>query len=219
MNTKTLIVPTLTEKTLTYFKVRLDKISKHFDRAQFDLVDETFADNKTFDDIKFVDHSKVGINYDLHIMSREPKPYIQEALKSNRIDTIIFHFEIDSSVERKIKLIKESGKRVGIAINPKTKVADVEHLLDDIDLILVMCVNPGFYGSPFIPDSIYKILKIRDLNKSIEIMADGGISDQNIFDLKKAGANVFCVGSFLSDGNMGEQKEKLEKALDLIGNK
>jgi ribulose-phosphate 3-epimerase len=106
-----------------------------------------------------------------------------------------------------IDFIKSKKKKVGIAINPKTQVKKISQFLDFVDLVLVMTVNPGNYGSKFLPKMLNKIKEIRKLNKNIEIEVDGGMNDKTIGKAAKAGANRFVVGSYL------QKSENVNKAM------
>jgi ribulose-phosphate 3-epimerase len=214
MNTKTEIIPTITVKTWHDFKQKAFHINDCFKTAQFDIVDRNFADNQTFSLIKKAGQLHDHLKYDLHLMSKNPEKYIPDGVYAKKIRSIIIPYETNSNIEMNISLIKKGGKKVGIAINPETNPEKIRSYIDKVDMILVLCVNPGFYGSPFISKSINKIKKIRKLNDEIIIAADGGIKNNNIKEIKEAGANIFYVGSFLFEGEIDEQRQKLLKALE-----
>ena len=141
-----------------------------------------------------------GINdfIDVHLMI-EPVDELAVSIAEAGANLISFHPEASNNVLDTIKLIKNKGCQVGIALNPKTPVKLVENILDNIDLILLMSVNPGFGGQEFIDSVIPKIKEARQLidenNKDIRLEVDGGINADTIASVAEAGADVFVAGS------------------------
>lgn len=170
-----------------------------------DVMDGHFVPNITFGPIvvKAVRKATTLI-VDVHLMIENAEDYIESFVKAGA-DYITVHQEANKHLNRTINLIKESGCKAGVSINPATPVETLSEVLDLVDLLLVMSVNPGFGGQKFIESSISKIEKlnkIRDennLNFLIEI--DGGISTSNIKRVAEAGCDIFVAGSavFASD--------------------
>ena len=131
-------------------------------------------------------------------------------------DIITFHPEATENVANTIKLIKSEGKKVGISLKPKSKVDLIEKYLNQIDLVLIMSVEPGFAGQKFMPEVLDKTRKIKQLidkNKlKVEIEIDGGINFENCTEAKKAGANVLVSGSTIFKENQGN----LEKNIGIL---
>src|SRR6185312_11228928 len=123
-------------------------------------------------------------------------PYLQ-AFAEAGADSITVHAEAGPHLPRSLQAIRALGKRAGVAINPATPVAAIRHVIDIIDLVLVMCVNPGFGGQKFIPDALQKLAEARDLigNRDIDLEVDGGVSTDNARALASAGANLFVAGT------------------------
>ena len=113
-------------------------------------------------------------------------------------------------MNRTIQLIKSFGKKVGVALNPSTPLDVIKYDLDNIDMVLIMTVNPGFGGQKFIPEMIQKIKDLRKINKNIDIEVDGGINDKTAKLVKEAGANVLVAGSYIFSGNYKEKIDSLK---------
>lgn len=140
---------------------------------------------------------------DVHLMIEEPIRYI-EAFKEAGADSITIHLEACKDVQATLKEIKAAGIKSGISIKPDTPVESLVPYLIDIDMILIMSVEPGFGGQAFLPDSLEKIRKTRELvkdaGKEINIEVDGGIYLSNVRDVLDAGANVIVAGSAVFKG-------------------
>ena len=119
-------------------------------------------------------------------------------------DIITVHAEAGPHLHRTLQAIKAEGKKAGVAINPATPVSALDHVLEDIDLLLVMSVNPGFGGQSFIPETLNKLRQARALigARPIDLEVDGGITADNARAVAEAGANVFVAGSSVYGGNV-----------------
>ncbi|MBK8082841.1 MAG: ribulose-phosphate 3-epimerase [Devosia sp.] len=139
---------------------------------------------------------------DVHLMIAPADPYIPAFARAGA-DTITVHAEAGPHLHRSLQAIRAEGKRAGVAINPATPVSVLEHVIGDIDLILVMSVNPGFGGQNFIPESLDKIRRARALigGRPIDLEVDGGVTTQNIRELALAGADLFVAGTSVFKGN------------------
>lgn len=135
---------------------------------------------------------------DVHLMIVNPDQYIPEFAKAGAA-IITVHYEACVHLHRTIQLIKASGCKAGVALNPHTPVGLLKDILADLDLVLIMSVNPGFGAQQFIPQSLNKIAKLKHLalqvNPNLIIEVDGGVSISNIESLVKAGANAFVAGN------------------------
>ena len=149
--------------------------------------------------------------FDVHLMIDEPIRYIDELVDCGA-DLITVHAESCKHLDRTIEAIKERGIIAGVALNPATPLTAIEHILEKVDMVLIMTVNPGFGGQKLIPDCVDKITKIRRMaeeeNLELAIEADGGINAENVAAIVEAGANVIVAGSavFKNDisGNVRE---------------
>ncbi len=149
---------------------------------------------------------------DVHLMIVEPERYIKEFAECGA-DSITFHLEATENAEDTIDLIHDAGCRAGMSIKPKTSVEAVKRHLSKLDMLLVMTVEPGFGGQPYIPESTERIRQIRqmadELGKDIDIEVDGGISPENVHIPLDAGANVIVSGSAIFHGNITENVKKM----------
>lgn len=136
--------------------------------------------------------------FDVHLMIDEPIRYIKEFVEAGA-DLITIHFEACTNVMETIQKIKEKGIKVGVSIKPETPCDVLKSIIKDIDMVLVMSVNPGFGGQSFIPESIDKIKTIRkminEFHPKCELEVDGGIKLDNVKEVIEAGANVIVAGS------------------------
>jgi ribulose-phosphate 3-epimerase len=181
-------------------------------QADFDMVNRSEADWYHVDvmDGRFVPNISFGMDIikcmksmaerplDVHLMILEPEKYIGEFRKAGA-DVITVHYEACPHLHRTIQQIKESGARAGVALNPHTPVSLLEDVLEDLDLVLLMSVNPGFGGQKFIYNTIPKIKQLNEMiivkNCKTLIEIDGGVGLQNAEEVLKAGANVLVAGS------------------------
>lgn len=139
---------------------------------------------------------------DVHLMIAPADPYIA-AFANAGADSITVHAEAGPHLHRSLQAIRAEGKRAGVAINPATPVSAIRHVIDIVDLVLVMSVNPGFGGQSFIPDALNKLAEARDLiaGRPIDLEVDGGASPENARALAAAGANVIVAGTAVFAGN------------------
>ncbi len=134
--------------------------------------------------------------FDVHLMIDPVDPYI-EAFAQAGSDIITVHAEAGKHLDRTLQLIRSFGKKAGVSLNPATHESVLDYVLDRVDLILVMSVNPGFGGQSFIPSALDKVRRIRQMigDRPIEIEVDGGVTSANARQLAEAGANVLVAGS------------------------
>ncbi len=139
---------------------------------------------------------------DVHLMIAPADPYIAAFAKAGA-DIITVHAEAGPHLHRSLQAIRAEGKRAGVAINPATPLSAVEHVLADIDLLLVMSVNPGFGGQSFIPDALTKLEQAKALigGRPVDLEVDGGINVETAPQAVKAGANVLVAGNAIFSGN------------------
>lgn len=169
------------------------------DWLHIDVMDGQFVPNITIGPT-FVDvlHKGVQLPLDVHLMIVEPERFVPHFAKAGA-DLIVVHAEASRHLQRTITQVKELGVKVGVALNPHTPLNVLEYVLDDLDLVLIMSVNPGFGGQSFIPSSLGKIaalsamIKERGLRTLIEV--DGGINKENARQVVAAGADVLVAGS------------------------
>ncbi|AQX19851.1 ribulose-phosphate 3-epimerase [Bartonella sp. WD16.2] len=182
------------------------------DWLHLDIMDGHFVPNITFgpDIVKALRPLTKAI-FDVHLMIAPVDPYL-EAFAQAGSDIITIHAEAGPHIHRSLQTIKAMGKKAGVSINPNTSEHVLEYLLDQLDLILIMTVNPGFGGQNFIPEMKNKIERVKSMiaNRPIDLEVDGGITVDTIGIAAKAGANVFVAGSAIyKNGNKDLYKTRI----------
>jgi ribulose-phosphate 3-epimerase len=172
------------------------------DIVHIDVMDGHFVPNITFgpDVVKAIRKS-TDRTLDVHLMISPADPYLEAFAKAGA-DRITVHAEAGPHLHRSLQIIRGLDKKAGVALNPATPETVIENVLDDIDLVLVMTVNPGFGGQAFIPATLEKIRRIRTLTagRDIEIEVDGGITADTAAEAVTAGANWLVAGSAVFKG-------------------
>jgi len=169
------------------------------DRIHCDIMDGHFVPNISFGPL-IVETSKriTKLPLDVHLMIENPDKYIDTFIKAGA-SSIFIHYESDVHLNNTINMVKNLGAKAGVVINPSTPVKFLRDIVKDVDLVLVMSVNPGFGGQTFIENSLRKIeeaVKLREeLNADFLIEVDGGIDLNNTEEILKAGCDVFIIGS------------------------
>lgn len=181
------------------------------DYVHIDVMDGIFVPNLTFGApvIKAI-RNKTDLVFDVHLMIDRPERYIEDFANAGA-DIIVVHAESTIHLHRVIQQIKATGKKAGVSLNPATPVDVLKYIIDDLDMVLVMSVNPGFGGQKFIESAVQKIKDVRALSKIVDIQVDGGITDKTIGRCIEAGANVFVAGSYVFSGDYKERIESLKR--------
>ncbi|WP_300007139.1 ribulose-phosphate 3-epimerase [Pseudonocardia sp.] len=174
------------------------------DRIQWDVMDGCFVPNITIGpDVIAACRDQVDMGFEAHLMVADPDPMLSRWVEAG-CGIVIVHAETTRHLHRTLGRIRELGARAGVALNPATPLAAVEHVLELVDLLLVMTVNPGFGGQSYIAGMEPKITAARaEIDRrglEIELEVDGGIGASTIGAAARAGARVFCAGSALFDG-------------------
>ena len=157
--------------------------------------------------------------FDVHMMVTEPVRYI-DAMADAGADMITVHVEACKHLHRTIQAIKAKGLKAGVVLNPATSLSTLDYILEDIDMVLLMSVNPGFGGQKYIPTMTEKIKALKktidERGLEIDIEIDGGVTPDNVKEILKAGANVIVAGSAVFGKNITEQVEKFHKAFEEV---
>lgn len=156
--------------------------------------------------------------FDVHLMMVQPERYIQEFAQAGA-DMITVHAEACTHLDRVLQQIRQCGKKAGVALNPATPLCVLDYVLEKVDMVLLMTVNPGFGGQSYLDSCTEKIRELRrrinERGLSVDIEVDGGINKSTINTVKEAGANIFVAGSAVFVGNITENIEELSKLAEI----
>lgn len=186
-----------------------------------DVMDGRFVPNITIGGVVIESIRKVtGLPLDVHLMIDEPERYLSDFVSAGA-DILTVHTEACRHLHRTIQQIKELGVGAGVSLNPATPLCTLENVLNDVGMVLLMSVNPGFGGQDFIPGSLQKIMVLRRMIAEaalpVRIEVDGGIKPANAKTVADAGADILVMGSaFFSSGNY---KVTMDRLNELLGNR
>ena len=185
------------------------------DYIHVDVMDGHFVPNLTIGPVvvkALRPHS--ALPFDVHLMIAPVDPYIPDFAKAGA-DIITVHAEAGPHLHRSLQLVKHQGKKAGVSLNPATPISAIEHVWDDIDLVLVMSVNPGFGGQSFIPSQLEKIAELRrridHVGRPIDLEVDGGINAETAPQVVAAGADVLVAGTATFTGGSAAYAENIRR--------
>lgn len=188
------IVPAILTDNTEDFKNKISQAEKFAGLSQVDVMDGNFVPSESIG-IDVLSSIDTDMELEFHLMASDPLEYL-EAAKKSKVKRVIFHYEVDKVKHSSIiEAIRGLNMEVGLAINPGTRIKEVEHLFKEIDLLLFMAVNPGYYGSPFIPEVLDKAALVSAKGRDFILALDGGVKEENVLDIKKAGVDIACIGS------------------------
>lgn len=190
------------------------------DWIHVDVMDGHFVPNITIGPLVVEAAKRVtSLPIDVHLMIENPDRYISDFTKAGA-DLISVHPETCVHLNRTIQMIKESGPRAGVVLNPSTPLSSIDWVVEYVDFVMIMSVNPGFGGQNFIPNSLNKVKAlrrmIRDRGLSTLVEIDGGVKEQNIKNISDAGVDVFVAGSAIFKSP--DYKKTIDRFRELIGN-
>jgi ribulose-phosphate 3-epimerase len=214
------IAPSILSANFANLLEDVKKIEKDADLLHIDVMDGHFVPNITIGPVVVKSLRKFfSLPFDVHLMIENPDLYIEEFANSGA-DIITVHQEACIHLHRTIQKIKGYGKKAGVSLNPATSLETLKYILQDVDMVLIMTVNPGFGGQKFIDSMLKKIEELKkmreDLGLNFEIEVDGGINLYNVKEVVEAGADIIVAGSAIFDSSnpaqtIKEFREAIEK--------
>ncbi len=213
-----IVSPSLYSMHFDHFKEEMDALNECVEWIHFDVMDAHFVPNLTFGPgICQTVRRNTEKFLDVHLMVDDPEHYAQVFAKAGA-DAITFHYEVFNDIDKCVELIDKIHAmylKAGISIKPDTPVGSIKALLDKIDIFLLMSVEPGYGGQSFMPEALPRLEELNAYKKEkgldfiIEI--DGGVSDRNAHDLLSRGAEALVAGSFVFNGDIRSNVEKLRR--------
>ena len=194
------VIPTIIAKDFQEVQEKIKKVESYVDWVQLDVMDGKFVNEATWNKPADLKNLKTSSELEAHLMIEKPEEHISDWITSG-VKRIIFHFEATDKKREIIEQIKKAGLRVGLAINPETPIGVVDEFISQLDLVLVMTVQPGRGGQQFLEETLGKIKELREKYKDVNIEVDGGINLETAPRVIQAGANLLASGTaiFKSD--------------------
>lgn len=191
----------------------LDRVLSVTDTFQLDVMDGKFVPNYSLDfDLCLPETSA---HFEAHLMVDDPFEWIKENI--GKVDTVLAPIETCTNPEETIDYVKENNRRVGFVLNPETSLTKIKPFLGRLEQVLIMTVNPGAYGAPFLHDVLPKITELRMMQPGLDIEVDGGITPDTINLVHNAGANMFVSGSYIvKSDDPGKAIDNLRKMVSCL---
>lgn len=206
------IIPAILTKDFQELQEKIKKVESYVDWVQLDVMDGQFVDNTTWNNPADLKNLKTKLKLSVQLMIKNPEEHLDEWIDSG-VERIIFHYTSTKKHKEIIEKIKKAGLQVGLAINPETHIEVVDDLIDQLDLVLVMTVQPGRGGQKLLEETLTKIKKLREKYKDVNIEVDGGINPETASKVIQAGANLLVSGSAIFNS---DDIEKTIQALKQI---
>ncbi|MFH1461019.1 MAG: ribulose-phosphate 3-epimerase [Patescibacteria group bacterium] len=209
------VIPTIIAKDFEELKEKVKKVEPYVEWVQLDVMDGKFVDNITWNKPEELKELETSLNLEAHLMVEKPEEIIQAWIDSG-VKRIIFHYESTQKHKEILEQVKSKGLEVGLAINPNTPIEVLDQYIFDLDLVLIMTVEPGKNGQELIKDTLVKIKRLREAYQNVKVSVDGGISLETAPEVISLGANILSIGSaiFKSD-NIEETINKLKQVWKL----
>ncbi len=209
------IIPSILVKTREELMEKIMAVEPYVDRVHLDVADGIFVPNITISGFEEIESLDTDLKISVHLMVSKPENHIVRWLETPA-DRFVFHIEFTAKAQEVIDAVKEQDKTVGIALNPQTPIAKLEQLIDQVDLVHFMTVEPGFYGSEFVESVLDKIKDFHYYYPDKPIGVDGGVTPELAPKLIEAGATMLVVGSYIWESkDISKAIEKLKSSVNL----
>ena len=212
------IIPAIIANSAEEFEKMIKMVEPHVDRVHLDVMDGIFVPNKTISYHEELAKIQTNLSFDVHLMVNNPEDQMYFWYQT-KADRFLIHAESETDLRALIEQIRSNNKVVGLVLNPKTPNEVIDDLVDDVDLVQFMTVDPGQYGADFVEDVVSKIHDFHNKYPSIPIAVDGGIhpENHNVAKLIAAGASFFVLGShiFSEDKDVGKTIAELQEAVGI----
>lgn len=208
------VLPAIIEDSYVEVENKLNLVAPFVTWVQVDICDGVFVPRITWTRIEDLAAVPNNLSVDLHIMAADPSAFIARAREVASIRRITFHYEATRGHRKVIQAIRDTGRAVGVAINPDTEIAALAPLLTDVDVALVMGVNPGWGGQAFIPSTLAKVQSLKRFSLPVRVGVDGGVhvADGTAQACRDAGADFLVVGSDIFNApNIGDMIQRLQQ--------
>ncbi len=210
------VIPAIIAKDFKELKEKIKRVEPYVKWVQFDAIDGEFANNHSWNNPEDLKQLKTNLKLEAHLLIKNPELVIDNWINSG-VSRIVFHYSSTEKHQEIIEKVKKAGLEVGIAINPEISVEIVGQYINQLDLVIVMTVNPGWSGQGFMEDMLGKIEQLRSKYPNVKIGVDGGVNVETAPKVIKAGANILAVGSaiFKSDNIRKSIKQLIDQGRSL----
>jgi ribulose-phosphate 3-epimerase len=206
------IVPAILVNNKAGFKKQFDRVKKDFKYIQVDIMDGILVKEKNAINPQTIKPMLRGYKIEIHLMVKDVTKYIEQWRKLKNVKKIVWHYEAEKDSEAILclnKYLRSQKIQTGLAINPNTSLAKIKNIIPKFHTIQIMGIKPGAQGRTFQPKVLKKIKSLRKKYPKINIAVDGGVDNQNFSAIKKAGANIIAIGSYLQKSK--DIKQALKK--------